>query len=455
MNRREFLAAFGGAVAAPFASIVASVGSQASTGRRVVVLWPRDRVVASFVIDDSTCLVNMGHFCMPQFAEAWPKRSEYQKPWWEWPREIPDSFVEQFLDFCEEFDVRGKYSVVPYPALVGWLDRELPGWPRSALRRSLQLVRDRVLERFDIHPEMLTHTRVVDIRTGRPLEPVSSATMENSFPQERKSVDELAAYIAYSLRILRNCELPCEGITTPGGFGNRVKSELSLAVQHAVTDVFAAEIPHYFKYIVGGDRLPEPKLEHVSRDASGQYRLTVNVPAGTGDWFGGWNGDRKPEPDRYCTVDGTGGRMVEMIERGGPAIMFCHWPGLYSHGALAGFHAFQRVIRTLAQKYGSRLHWMKMSAIARYAAARELTAIEVREDRIVLNAPFACPEFTVRLTGPPPASVVLHAGGTQRPLRRVQDRRQLEPGTWLPAADGNLVCFDLPKGKSHLELGPA
>ena len=40
----------------------------------VEVLNPRMRVPLSFIIDDSTCLVNMGRFCMPQFATAWPDR---------------------------------------------------------------------------------------------------------------------------------------------------------------------------------------------------------------------------------------------------------------------------------------------------------------------------------------------------------------------------------------------
>ena len=62
----------------------------------VTVLNPRNRVPLSFIIDDSTCLVNMGHFCMPQFAECYPNRKDYQKPWKTWPREIPDSFVREF-----------------------------------------------------------------------------------------------------------------------------------------------------------------------------------------------------------------------------------------------------------------------------------------------------------------------------------------------------------------------
>jgi hypothetical protein len=38
----------------------------------------------------------MEHFCMPQFGQVYPDRDAYRKPWREWPREIPDSFVRKF-----------------------------------------------------------------------------------------------------------------------------------------------------------------------------------------------------------------------------------------------------------------------------------------------------------------------------------------------------------------------
>ena len=133
------------------------------------VLNPLARVPLSFVIDDSTCLVNMGHFCMPQFAEAWPEREIYKQPWKSWPREIPDAFVREFGEWCAEHDVKGKYSIVPYPACVGWLDRGLPGWSRKELNDSLTLVRELLVPNWDIHPEMITHTRVIDLNTGRPM----------------------------------------------------------------------------------------------------------------------------------------------------------------------------------------------------------------------------------------------------------------------------------------------
>ncbi|MEP1644751.1 hypothetical protein, partial [Rhodopirellula bahusiensis] len=376
----------------------------------VEVLMPRDRVPLSFIIDDSTCLVNMGHFCNPQFAAAWPNRAEYQKPWKSWSREIPDGFVRQFGEWCAEQGVKGKYSIVPNPACVGWLDRELPGWSRTELQSSLNLVRELMVPNWDIHPEMITHTRLIDLKTGRPMKEISSATMENSYPQEKKSVDELAAYLAYALRILKNCELPCEGVTTPGGFGGMVKSELPMAVDQAVRDVYGATLPHYFKYVVSGDESTEPKLEHLRGVGTDDVRLTVNVPAGTGDWFGGWQGDSLSEPDRYCNRDATNGRMVELIQRRQPAVMLCHWPGMYSNGSQEGFRSFQRVVESLASRFGDDTIWMKVSEIAHYWAAKQLTEIEHVGNRLILKAPFASSKFTLQIDGGVGPVSVQHGG---------------------------------------------
>ncbi|NIP92060.1 MAG: hypothetical protein GWO24_00700, partial [Akkermansiaceae bacterium] len=61
--------------------------------------------------------------------------------WKSWPQEIPDSFVRKFGSWCREHGVKGKYSIVPFPACVGWVDRVMPGWSRQELRESLGLVR--------------------------------------------------------------------------------------------------------------------------------------------------------------------------------------------------------------------------------------------------------------------------------------------------------------------------
>jgi hypothetical protein len=451
LSRREFIRHAGSVVAAtactPWQSVIAQATRRPDT---VEVLPPRNRVPLSFIIDDSTCLVNMGHFCMPQFAEAWPERDIYKKPWKSWPREIPDSFVREFGEWCAAHGVKGKYSIVPYPACVGWLDRGLPGWSHEELKLSLQLVRDLLLPHWDIHPEMVTHTRVIDIKTGRPVAGANESTMENSFPQNDISVDELANYIAYALRILKHCDLPCEGITTPGGFGNRVKDKLPIAVHQAVRDVFGAELPHYFKYVAGGDESTEPKLEFLG-ETNDISQLTMNIPAGTGDWFGGWDGDEKTQPHLYANDDASSGRMVELIRRRQPAIMLCHWPGLYSQGTKQGFFDFKNVVTALERRFSKQILWMKLSEIGRYWAARELTKMNVDENcTLLIDAPIPCPSFTVRLrhrhTKPP----TLYSDELAKQLRPVNDPELLSEFTYWRDDEQVIACFHLPKGLSRV-----
>ncbi|MCH1496029.1 MAG: hypothetical protein L7U72_12425 [Rubripirellula sp.] len=433
------------------------VGSEVNLSEHgIEVLLPRNRVPLSFIIDDSTCLVNMGHFCTPQFAEAWPDRGEYQKPWQQWPREIPDAFVREFGEWCALKGVRGKYSIVPNPACVGWMDRELPGWSRKELRESLRLVRELMLPNWDIHPEMITHTRVIDLKTGRPLKEIHAGTMENSYPQEKKSVDELAAYLAYALRILKQCDLPCEGVTTPGGFGNQVKSELSLAADQAVRDVYQVDLPHYFKYVHTGDQSTEPIIENFRNEGTSSPQMIVNVPAGTGDWFGGWQGDRLSEPDLYANQDATSGRMVELIQRREPAVMLCHWPGMYSNGTKEGFISFQRVVESIERRFGTETLWMKVSEIARYWASKAACIFSVSAGKLVIDCPMQTPMFTIRIQDQkgPVRCHALGAKGDQsvQVLREVSQVKQLESGCWMQEGDDLLLCIDLNASKIELRF---
>src|SRR3954469_20534110 len=128
VSRRSFLATAAvasGALWLPGSTTATAqeVGDRPKRPAGVRVLNPRTRVPLSLIIDDSTCLVNLAHFAIPQFAEVFP--SEYRQDWRALPREIPDAFVRRFGEWCAEHGVKGKYSIVPYPACVGWLDRDL------------------------------------------------------------------------------------------------------------------------------------------------------------------------------------------------------------------------------------------------------------------------------------------------------------------------------------------
>lgn len=452
-SRREFIATASAALAAswsPSFSAAAQVaGERPDQTPRLAVRNPTDRVPVSFIIDDSTCLVNLAHFAMPQFSETWPERKDYQKPWWTWPREIPDAFVLRFGEWCAERGVRGKYSIVPQPACVGWVDRELPGWSWRQLDQSLNLVQELMVPNWDIHPEMATHTRVINTKTGRPYADRGPDWMENWNWTTGKSVDELTDYLAYSLGILKSAGLTCEGITTPGGFAGRVVPELAQATLRSVREVYQAEIPHYFKFLYTDDRSVAPRVEYAKGLQTASPECVVSVIGCTGDWFGGWDGDEAGSPDQFIGEDLQTGRMVDVIERGEPAIMVCHWPGMYYNGTEHGFHVFQTVVDRIHRRFNN-LKWMKLSEIARYWAAKELTATSEMPSGFRLSAPFACPEYTVQFRPSAGGLPVVYHGDKQLRLTPVSSPLSLKSGTCCKAGQEMIACFDLSKGETIL-----
>jgi len=455
INRRNFLKAAAMATIGTGYAFSSKSADAQDKGRRpkqadgVAVLNPQNRVPVSLIIDDSTCLVNMAHFGIPHFATAWPDR--YKQDWRSLPREIPDSFVRKFGQWCHEHGVKGKYSIVPYPACVGWLDRCLPGWSQKELDDSLELVRELMMPDWDIHPEMISHTWVINTRTGRPYPERTGYYIENAGWSQDKSADELADNMTYALRILKNVGLNCEGITTPGGFGSQNRENLAKATLESCRDVFNAEIPHYFRDLFTDERSVAPLVQYASGLDGDDPKCVVSIIGCTGDWFGGWDGLNPGSADKHITEDLSAGRLPQVIEKGEPAILVCHWPGVYFNGTELGFDIFKEVVRRIHARYDNLL-WMKQSEIARYWAAKELTQIDEQGGRITFKAPFATTRFTVRLSGNSQAPPRLTLAGKPVELSRVMAQPQLRSGTWYANDQDVTVCFDLPKGKSTLDV---
>ncbi|HEY1050466.1 MAG TPA: hypothetical protein VGE39_11945 [Prosthecobacter sp.] len=423
-------------------------GERPQQDAAVKVLNPRGRVPVSIIIDDSTCLVNLNKFAIPQFAAANPGRYDHY-PWKSWPDEIPDSFVRKFADWADANGVKGKYSIVPYPACVGRLDLQIPGWTQRELQDSIQLVRERMLPNWDIHPEMVTHTRIIDPKTGHPFPEISPRFMENWKWCGGRSVDEIAGYMSYALTILKNIGLPCEGITTPGGFGSDARPQLAQATFESCRSVFQTEIPHYFRDLHSeGEQSVAPIVQNASGLDSDDPRCVVHVLGCTGDWTGGWDCVTPKGADAFITEDGQRGRLVEVIRRGEPAVIVCHWTGIYWNGLEIGFEIFREVVKRLHATFDD-LHWMKLSEIARYWAAKELTRIEFDAGKRAgtLRAPYACDGFTLSWPVDSGAPHVRH-GETQTALVEVDSRLKLTPGTWCREKDRTLLCLKLEKGLS-------
>jgi hypothetical protein len=320
------------------------------------------------------------------------------------------------------------------------------------LDESLELVRTLMMPNWDIHPEMVTHTWVIDTKTGHPYPERSLRFMENWNWSQGRSADELADYMHYALTILKNVGLPCEGITTPGGFGNRALPQLSQASMQSLRDVFKAEIPHYFRHLYSeGTQSVAPRVEYASGLEGNDPRCAVSIIGCTGDWTGGWDCSEGASADKFITPDLKSGRMIQVIERSEPACMLAHWTGIYFNGAEVGFKVFQEVVKRLHQRFDN-IQWMKLSEIARYWAAKELTRIERQDGRITLTAPFAAPAFTVRLAARGDAVPKLAVGDKPVDLAEVAKPQSLKGGTWLRERDSVVLCLDLAKGQSRINL---
>jgi hypothetical protein len=449
MNRRSFIRKSISGAAGVYAGTAFQAQAGVSAGLQVRTLNPLGRVPVSFIIDDSTALVNMAHFGIPQFGEVFP--DQYKQDWRKLPREIPDGFVLEFGQWCRDSGVKGKYSMVPYPACTGWLHRYIPGWTSQELKNSLRLVREFMTPDWDIHPEMISHTRVIDIKTGLPYPYPTPEYMENWEWSQTKSADELTAYLAYALNILKEAGLNCEGITTPGGFGSRNMDNLALATLEATRDVFQAEIPHFFRDVrTEKEESVEPELFHVSGLDTDDPKCSVHIIGCTDDWFGGWDGLTPGNADLMISPDLTRGRMVDVIGQEQPAIMVCHWPGIYYNGTHLGFNIFKTVVQRLHEKYDN-LIWMKLSEIARYWACKKLTTFEVEGKNLRIRAPFHTKQFTIGLNRPVRKAVLI-SGSEELVLEKTPQLSTLASGKFYYDKKESILCFDLPKGEIQLNL---
>lgn len=446
-NRRTFLktTAAGSAGMSILPQTALSFGMD-SKQQFIEVVNPQNRVPVSLIIDDSTALVNMAYYGIPQFARVFP--DNYKQDWRKLPHEIPDSFVREFGEWAIDNGVKGKYSVVPYPACTGWVSRFIPGWTEKELQESINLIREIILPNWDIHPEMVSHTRVIDIKTGKPFPQATPEYMENWEWSQTKSADELGAYQAYALNILKEAGLPCEGLTTPGGYGGRNEDNLALGTLQAVRDVYGAEIPHYFRNLyTEKDKSVAPQVKYPSGLDTNDPKCVVSIIGCTGDWFGGWDGLVPGDVNKFITADLQEGRMVEVIESGEPAIMVCHWPGIYYNGDKLGFNILKQIVQRLHQKY-DHLIWMKLAEISRYWAAKELTTIEANNKNIQLSAPFAAKDFTLQVN----SRIRNVKINNLETLQQVSKKSDLKSNTFYSDRSESLLCFDLKKGKTEISI---
>lgn len=416
---------------------------------------PLLRTPLSLIVDDACPVINLTYYWIQQ-RHAWKAKHQPNTPPQRWegdatqhkkmPNTIPADFAWQWAEWCWENGVKGKFSLIPYPAGIGRVDEGFPKFPKHEYQSWLRIYREIIWPNFDLTPEMLTHTAVVDLDTFSLTDEWEQVEWVNP-PVDNRLTD----YIITAMEMLNNVGIPCEGVTSPGAFGKRQEAAYAKAVLTASQEVNNDLRPFYFLWLKH-DELPDVPLYHVEKEKG---IAIASIVACAGDWFGGWTGYDLGNPDRFITEDLQGGRLPPILEKELPCVLVGHWPGFYFNGKTIGFDVL-KTVKSRLDAYdpdGTKTIWMKNSEIGHYWMARELTDITVLEEerKIKLSTQFPTANFTMSIAISN-KSPIRHIKTKGWDLREVHSRRDFQRDTFLREGTQTFVAIDLEIGETELTL---
>ena len=396
---------------------------------------PNLRVPICLIVDDpAPCINPLWYFRHQVDGQAEPV----------YPRTIPLSFMDLWCRWVSEAGVRGDFTILPYPAGLGRIDQGLDGYDTAELRAWLRLAREAVMPQFDIHCEILTHTRALELATGRLL-PQSEHEWTDAQGEEA-----LIDYFAAAMRILGEAGLPNHGLTQPCTYRGD-EAVYARAVLAAEKRVNRRRVTHNFLHMDSVSPFVPPRLTLLD-EAAGE--AVVSVWTGTDDEV--WNtqepdaAERTQSPeilaDRLLTADGQGGRLAALKRGGGPLVFVTHWQSLYSSGTGLGLRVHQEVARRIASLWGGEVEWCKLSDMSRRFLAARTARWETRatasEVELTVSCPFDTDVLTLSVPTPWPLFQSPRVDMDGVPAAQAVDVPHLQPGGWLMR--GSLVTVSLP-----------
>jgi hypothetical protein len=411
---------------------------------QITIEKPRLGVPASLIVDDPTPCVNPFYYYRLQVdREGWERHEQH----------IPLSFLQEFAAVCRSRGMRGKFSVLPYPAGLGSIMEGWDGCDHDELAAWLDLVRTEIAPHFDITPEILTHTLALDLASRALLPEPEHEWMAN------RTADELREYFRAALAILKRAGFQPTGITQPVAFAGS-RADYARATLEAIREAGGPAATFYF---VDGyfDPPPIPEHEVVLLDRA-RGEAVVSIIAYCNDHF--WptqhitNARADQVVDGLITADGSGGRLAELAMANAWLTPVCHWQTLYSDGSREGLRALDEAAARLARAHGPRLTWLTLSEIACYRAASEACQVGLRQSddgwTVELDSAFDCPDFTISLpTAGPLSQASLHTEQRVLPLARAPAHEPLlRANNWREDAGRICLCFDLRRGPQALTL---
>ena len=410
---------------------------------------PRLAIPITLIVDDPAPCINPLYYYRLQVDE---RDFDRHVP------TIPFDFLEHFIAVCTTHGVRGKFSILPYPAGLGSI---LEGWNGCALSEItcwLDLVREELVPDFDITPEILTHTRALDLRTHMLLDQSEQAWMAE------QSLSGMTAYMSAATHILREAGFISAGMTQPVSFAGS-RSDYARATLEAVRGVGGPPVTfHFIDEHTDGPPFWTPEVVLLDCERG---EAVVDIGNTCPDFC--WNTQQPfmkqaaETADLFITADGTAGRLLDLIADDAWLITVCHWQSIFSDGTRAGLLALDEAWARLARHAGPRLHWLKTSEIAQYRAATAACDITARwldgGIAIELDAAIPCPDFTLSLPltddrAWPCSEVTLdhEAGPATTLIRLPEDAVLLAPNTWRQTRAGIALCLPLQRGRQQLHL---
>lgn len=265
---------------------------------------------------------------------------------------FPNAMLLEFCDIIETYDIRGKFSVVPMPGNKGSIVTGLDGIPQNDVDEWLDIVKNRVAQRFSLGPEMLTHYLAVDVDTNEVL-PIRENEWSNR--QDRYT---LTPYITRALTLLKQAGIHAHGASSPWNFGSMVEDEYTASVMQAVHDVNSYDTAWLFMHCLHDRKNIKPWVE--IKDAG----TLVCFPATTEDHF--WQTIDTPRTDEayisavadeLITADGAEGAILRVLRTGGYPILLTHWQSLMSNGLGTGLRVLAEVGKRVRTHLSDHVEW--------------------------------------------------------------------------------------------------
>lgn len=413
---------------------------------------PRLGLPVSLVVDDGVPCINPLYYYYLQVPLEKHQTYQTHEPC------IPLDLIEQFAAVIERHAMRGKFTILPYPAGLGTILEGWDGCDRQEIARWLDVVRSAIAPQFDITPEILTHTLALDLRTHT----LIPEAAEHIWMADRTQA-ELTEYMRTSVDLLRQANFAPTGITQPCYF-NGDRDAYAQAVLAALRpdnqDPDGTVVFYFVDFLPDEPPLPPPPVVVLDRDKG---EAVVSILCNANDYF--WNTqyasgvNATQAADKFITADGQAGRLVDLIRSDAWAVLVTHWQSLYSNGSRQGLAGLDEMAGRLNHTFGARLLWMTNSQIARYRVAEETTQITALDaDTIQLDATFACPDFTLTLQSPTSGTghikgvEAIQQGSIRVLAQAMAGDGQMSSTSWQQLDDHITVCFDLQRGTQLLRL---